>query len=203
MDSYQQYIHKSRYARWREEDGRRETWKETVQRYINFWVQRGQLDSTLAYELFDAIYKLEIMPSMRCLMTAGEALKRDNMAGFNCSYIAVDNPRVFDEILYVLMCGTGVGFSVERQSVAKLPIISEEFYETETTIHVQDSKIGWAKAFRELVSLLYSGQVPTWDVSKLRAKGERLKTFGGRSSGADPLVRLFLSLLLPPSKGCW
>ena len=191
MDSYQQYIHKSRYARWREEDNRRETWKETVQRYINFWVDRGQLDTTLAYELFDAIYKQEIMPSMRCLMTAGEALKRDNMAGFNCSYVAVDNQRVFDEILYVLMCGTGVGFSVERQSVVKLPTISEEFHETETTIHVQDSKIGWAKAFRELVSLLYSGQVPTWDVSKLRAKGERLKTFGGRSSGADPLVRLF------------
>ena len=191
MDTYQQYIHKSRYARWREEDGRRETWKETVKRYINFWVDRGQLDNTLAYELFQAIYNLEVMPSMRCLMTAGEALKRDNMAGFNCSYVAVDNPRVFDEILYVLMCGTGVGFSVERQSVNKLPTISEEFHETETTIHVQDSKIGWAKAFRELVSLLYSGQVPTWDVTKLRAKGERLRTFGGRSSGGDPLVRLF------------
>lgn len=191
MDSYQQYIHKSRYARWREEDGRRETWAETVKRYINFWVDRGQIDNGLANELYHAIYNLEVMPSMRCLMTAGEALKRDNMAGFNCSYIAVDNQRVFDEILYVLMCGTGVGFSVERQSVAKLPTISEEFHETETTIHVQDSKIGWAKAFRELVSLLYSGQVPTWDVSKLRAKGERLKTFGGRSSGADPLVRLF------------
>ena len=128
---------------------------------------------------------------MRCLMTAGEALDRDNMAGFNCSYIAVDNQRVFDEILYVLMCGTGVGFSVERQSVAKLPTIEDEFYETETTIHVQDSKIGWAKAFRELVSLLYSGQIPSWDVSKLRAKGERLKTFGGRSSGSEPLVALF------------
>ena len=169
-----------------------------MQRYINFWIDRGQLDSTLAYELFDAIYKMEIMPSMRCLMTAGEALKRDNMAGFNCSYIAVDNPRVFDEILYVLMCGTGVGFSVERESVAKLPTISEEFYETETTIHVQDSKIGWAKAFRELISLLYSGQVPTWDVSKLREKGARLKTFGGRS-GADPLV-IFLTLLWLLSK---
>ncbi|MCS5594677.1 MAG: hypothetical protein NZ730_09060 [Porticoccaceae bacterium] len=191
MDTYQQYIHKSRYARWREEDGRRETWKETVKRYINFWVDRGQLDNTLAYELFQAIYNLEVMPSMRCLMTAGEALDRDNMAGFNCAYVAVDNPRVFDEILYVLMCGTGVGFSVERQSISKLPTISEEFYETETTIHVQDSKIGWAKAFRELVSLLYTGQIPTWDITKLRAKGERLKTFGGRSSGGDPLVRLF------------
>ena len=191
MDSYQQYIHKSRYARWREDDNRRETWKETVQRYIEFWVKRDQLEPELANELFHAIHNLEVMPSMRCLMTAGEALDRDNMAGFNCSYIAVDNQRVFDEILYVLMCGTGVGFSVERQSVAKLPTIEDEFYETETTIHVQDSKIGWAKAFRELVSLLYSGQVPSWDVSKLRAKGERLKTFGGRSSGSDPLVALF------------
>ena len=191
MDSYQQYIHKSRYARWREEDNRRETWKETVSRYIQFWVERDQLEPELANELYHAIYNLEVMPSMRCLMTAGEALSRDNMAGFNCSYIAVDNQRVFDEILYVLMCGTGVGFSVERQSVAKLPTVAEEFHETETTIHVQDSKIGWAKAFRELVSLLYSGQVPTWDVSKLRAKGERLKTFGGRSSGSEPLVALF------------
>ena len=191
MDSYQQYIHKSRYARWREDDNRRETWKETVQRYIEFWVKRDQLEPELANELFHAIYNLEVMPSMRCLMTAGEALDRDNMAGFNCSYIAVDNQRVFDEILYVLMCGTGVGFSVERQSVAKLPTIEDEFYETETTIHVQDSKIGWAKAFRELVSLLYSGQIPSWDVSKLRAKGERLKTFGGRSSGSEPLVALF------------
>tara|TARA_R100000951_G_scaffold18846_2_gene15494 strand:- start:279 stop:2162 length:1884 start_codon:yes stop_codon:yes gene_type:complete len=191
MDSYQQYIHKSRYARWREDDNRRETWKETVQRYIEFWVKRDQLEPELANELFHAIHNLEVMPSMRCLMTAGEALDRDNMAGFNCSYIAVDNQRVFDEILYVLMCGTGVGFSVERQSVAKLPTIEDDFYETETTIHVQDSKIGWAKAFRELVSLLYSGQVPSWDVSKLRAKGERLKTFGGRSSGSEPLVALF------------
>ena len=191
MDSYQQYIHKSRYARWREDDNRRETWKETVQRYIQFWVNRDQLEPELANELFHAIHNLEVMPSMRCLMTAGEALDRDNMAGFNCSYIAVDNQRVFDEILYVLMCGTGVGFSVERQSVAKLPTIEDDFYETETTIHVQDSKIGWAKAFRELVSLLYSGQVPSWDVSKLRAKGERLKTFGGRSSGSEPLVALF------------
>lgn len=191
MDSYQQYIHKSRYARWREEDNRRETWQETVSRYIDFWIKRGQLEPQLANELYHAIYDLEVMPSMRCLMTAGEALDRDNMAGYNCSYIAVDNQRVFDEILYVLMCGTGVGFSVERQSVSKLPTIAEEFHETETTIHVQDSKIGWAKAFRELVSLLYSGQVPSWDVSKLRAKGERLKTFGGRSSGSDPLVALF------------
>ncbi len=191
MDSYQQYIHKSRYARWREDDGRRETWAETVRRYTDFWVGRGQIDYDTSEMLYKAIYNLEVMPSMRCLMTAGEALDRDNMAGFNCSYIAVDHIRVFDEILYVLMCGTGVGFSVERQSVNKLPEVAEEFHETDTAIVVQDSKIGWAKAFRELVSLLYSGNVPSWDISKLRAKGARLKTFGGRSSGADPLVALF------------
>ena len=191
MDSYQQYIHKSRYARWREDDNRRETWAETVQRYVDFWFDRGQIDVATSGLIYEAIYNLEVMPSMRCLMTAGEALDRDNMAGFNCSYVAVDHPRVFDEILYVLMCGTGVGFSVERQSVNKLPEVAEEFNETDTTIHVSDSKIGWAKAFRELVSLLYTGQVPSWDISKLREKGARLKTFGGRSSGPDPLVALF------------
>ena len=191
MDSYQQYIHKSRYARWREEDNRRETWEETVHRYVDFWLAKGQINKATAKTLFDAIYNLEVMPSMRCLMTAGKALDRDNMAGFNCSYVAIDHVRAFDEILYVLMCGTGVGFSVERQSVNKLPEVAEEFNETDTTIVVKDSKIGWAKAFRELVSLLYSGQIPSWDISRLRKKGERLHTFGGRSSGSDPLVSLF------------
>ena len=191
MDSYQQYIHKSRYARWLDEENRRETWDETVRRYTDFWVGRGQIDYTTSEMLYQAIYNMEVMPSMRCLMTAGKALERDNMAGFNCSYIAVDNVRAFDEILYVLMCGTGVGFSVERQFVNKLPNVSEEFHETETTIIVKDSKIGWAKAFRELLSLLYSGQIPSWDLSRLRAKGARLKTFGGRSSGSDPLHALF------------
>ena len=191
MDSYQQYIHKSRYARWLDDKGRRETWAETVRRYTDFWVGRGQIDYDTSEMLYKSIYNLEVMPSMRCLMTAGKALDRDNMAGFNCSYVAVDNIRVFDEILYVLMCGTGVGFSVERQSVNKLPEVAEEFHETDTTIVVRDSKIGWAKAFRELVSLLYSGQIPSWDVSGLRKKGARLKTFGGRSSGSDPLVALF------------
>ena len=130
MDSYQQYIHKSRYARWREDDNRRETWAETVRRYTDFWVGRGQIDYDTSEMLYKAIYNQEVMPSMRCLMTAGKALDRDNMAGFNCSYVAVDNIRVFDEILYVLMCGTGVGFSVERQSVGKLPEVAEEFHET-------------------------------------------------------------------------
>tara|TARA_Y100000994_G_scaffold227140_1_gene210550 strand:- start:1742 stop:3649 length:1908 start_codon:yes stop_codon:yes gene_type:complete len=191
MDSYQQYIHKSRYARWLDDKNRRETWAETVRRYTDFWVGRGQIDYETSERLYQAIYNLDVMPSMRCLMTAGVALDRDNMAGFNCSYIAIDNVRAFDEILYVLMCGTGVGFSVERQSVNKLPEVAEEFHETDTTIIVQDSKIGWAKAYRELVSLLYSGQIPSWDISRLRQKGERLKTFGGRSSGPDPLVSLF------------
>ena len=139
----------------------------------------------------ESLKELEVVGSMRATMTAGEALKRDNMAGFNCSYIAVDHPRVFDEVLYVLMCGTGVGFSVERQEVSKLPIVAEEFYTTDTTIHVRDSKIGWAKAYKELISMLYAGQVPSWDLSKLRPKGAPLKIFGGRSSGPEPLEDLF------------
>jgi len=191
MDQYQQYIHTSRYARWLPELQRRETWEETVSRYVDFWVDKDLLDSKTATKMHKAIYNMEVMPSMRCLMTAGVALDRDNMAGFNCSYVAIDHVRAFDEILYVLMCGTGVGFSVERQSVKKLPEVSEDFHETDTTIIVRDSKIGWAKAFKELLGLLYSGQVPKWDVSKLRPKGAPLKTFGGRSSGPEPLVALF------------
>jgi len=141
--------------------------------------------------LWTSIYDMQVMPSMRALMTAGEALDRDNVAGFNCSYIAVDSPRAFDEMMYILMCGTGVGFSVERQYIAKLPEVAEDFYDTDTIIHVSDSKIGWAKAFRELVSLLYSGQVPKWDVSRVRPAGAPLRTFGGRASGPEPLVNLF------------
>lgn len=191
---FQKFIHLSRYARWNDSKGRRETWQETIDRLITFW--RGQFskkqlpDETLE-EIKLAILKLEIMPSMRTLMTAGEALKRDNVAGFNCSYVAVDHPRVFDEILYVLMCGTGVGFSVERQYINKLPEVAEDFYETDTCIIVADSKIGWAKAYREFISLLYQGQVPKWDVSKVREAGARLKTFGGRASGPGPLEELF------------
>jgi ribonucleoside-diphosphate reductase alpha chain len=141
--------------------------------------------------LWAAIFDMQVMPSMRALMTAGEALDRDNVAGFNCSYIAVDSPRAFDEMMYILMCGTGVGFSVERQYIAKLPEVAEDFYDTDTIIHVSDSKIGWAKAFRELLSLLYSGQVPKWDVSRVRPAGAPLRTFGGRASGPEPLVSLF------------
>jgi len=199
MTQYQEYIHRSRYARWREDDGRRESWDETVDRYINYFYDRlvprvdddGDAFGIQMGEIREAIYGLEVMPSMRTLMTAGEALDRDNVAGFNCSYVAVDTPRVFDEIMYVLMCGTGVGFSVERQFINKLPEVAEELYDTDTVINVSDSKIGWAKAYRELISMLYAGQIPKWDVSKVRPAGARLKTFGGRASGADPLVALF------------
>jgi len=194
---YQEFIYKSRYARWIETDGRREFWPETVDRYFNFFENHLQkncnykLPEDLKNELKNAVLNLEIMPSMRALMTAGEALERDNTAGYNCSYVAVNNIRAFDEILYILMCGTGVGFSVERQYVEKLPTIAESFTNSDTIIMVQDSKAGWAKAYRELVSLLVGGQIPKWDVSKVRPAGARLKTFGGRASGPRPLVDLF------------
>ena len=187
---YQQFIHLSRYARYLPDKKRRETWEETVDRYVNFFTDRfdNEFDLSMVKE---SILKLEVMPSMRCLMTAGKALERDNVAGFNCSYLPVDNQRAFDEIMYVLMCGTGVGFSVERQFISQLPQVSEEFHETNTVVHVTDSKMGWASAYRELISLLYSGRIPSWDVSKVRPAGARLKTFGGRSSGPDPLEDLF------------
>lgn len=191
MDNYQQYIATSRYARWLEREGRRETWEVTVQRYIDFFIDRGQLGAEDAEILYSAITRLEVMPSMRCLMTAGDALDRDNVAGFNCSYLAIDHPRAFDELMYVLMCGTGVGFSVERQYVSQLPEVADELHPCDTTIVVADSKIGWASALKQLISLLYSGQIPKWDVSRVRPAGARLKTFGGRASGPDPLVDLF------------
>ena len=194
---YQDFIHLSRYSRWLPEENRRETWEETVRRYFDFFDEHlrekhgYQVSKKERKELEDAVLNLEIMPSMRALMTAGEALKRDHVAGYNCSFVAVNRLRAFDEILYVLMCGTGVGFSVERREVDQLPMIAEDFHPTETTIVVADSKIGWAKAYKELVSLLAGGQVPTWDVSKVREAGARLKTFGGRASGPEPLVELF------------
>jgi ribonucleoside-triphosphate reductase len=189
MDAYQQYIHKSRYARYLPEEKRRETWEETVNRYVNYW--GDDLTETERKEVYQAIHQLDVMPSMRALMTAGEALDRDNVAGFNCSYLPIDHPKAFDEMMYVLMCGTGVGFSVERQYVQKLPEVAETFHETDTVINVADSKIGWAKSFRELVSLLYSGQVPQWDVSRVRPAGSTLRVFGGRASGPEPLLDLF------------
>ena len=191
MDQYQSFIHKSRYARWLESEGRRETWDETVNRYVDFFVEREQLNENEALELFNAIHNLEVMPSMRCMMTAGEALKRDNVAGFNCSYLHIDHPRAFDELMYVLMCGTGVGFSVERNFIAKLPEVAETFHKTSSTIVVSDSKLGWASAFRELIAMLYAGKLPQWDMSRVRPAGARLKTFGGRASGPEPLQDLF------------
>ena len=194
---YQQFIHLSRYARWDYDKGRRETWDETVERYFDFFTEhlerehKFKLENGERIELENAVKELKVMPSMRCMMTAGEALKKENVAGYNCSYIKVDNQRSFDEILYVLMNGTGVGFSVEEEYTNKLPTIPEELYETETTIVVADSKLGWARAFKELISLLYGGHIPKWDVSKVRPAGAPLKTFGGRASGPAPLIDLF------------
>lgn len=194
---YQDFIHLSRYSRWLPDEGRREQWDETVDRLIGFF------DSHLAenYEGFKFekykkeirknVLDLSVMPSMRALMTAGPALERDGVAGYNCSYLHINKPRCFDEMMYILMCGTGVGFSVERNFVEKLPTISEEFADSDTTIVVADSKTGWAKAYRELISLLIGGQVPKWDLSKIRPVGARLKTFGGRASGPKPLDELF------------
>ena len=191
MDQYQSFIHKSRYARWLEEEKRRETWEETIARYIGFWQERGQLNDEDAAEVSAAIIAMEVMPSMRCMMTAGEALNRDNVAGFNCSYLHIDHPRAFDELMYVLMCGTGVGFSVERNFIAKLPEVAESFHKTNSVIVVSDSKLGWASAFRELIAMLYAGKIPNWDMGRIRPAGARLKTFGGRASGPDPLEDLF------------
>ena len=185
-----QYIHLSRYARWLEDESRRETWEETVSRYTSFFAARFP-ELYPADRINKSIGALRTMPSMRALMTAGPALDKDEMAGFNCSYVAIDHVRAFDEILYILMCGTGVGFSVERQFINNLPTVSEDFHQSDTLITVKDSKIGWASAFRELVSMLYAGQIPKWDVSKVRPAGAKLKTFGGRASGPKPLVDLF------------
>jgi len=191
MDQYQSFIHKSRYARWLESEGRRETWDETCNRYVDFFKEREQLTDDEGQEIYEAIHALEVMPSMRCMMTAGEALKRDNVAGFNCSYLHIDHPRAFDELMYVLMCGTGVGFSVERNFINKLPEVAETFHKTSSTIVVSDSKLGWASAFRELIAMLYAGKLPEWDMSRVRPAGARLKTFGGRASGPEPLQDLF------------
>ena len=186
---YQAFIHTSRYARWLDEEQRRETWGETVDRYM-FNVVGNKVDVDTKDEIMFAILNLEIMPSMRAMMTAGVALDRDNTAGYNCSYLPVDDPKSFDEAMFILLCGTGVGFSVERQFVSKLPEIPELF-ESDTTIVVKDSKEGWAKALRQVIALLYSGEVPKWNVSRVRPAGARLKTFGGRASGPAPLVDLF------------
>ena len=187
---YQTFIHKSRYARWLDKENRRETWPETVSRYMDNIVRPVAGNDTYIKDIEQAILGLEVMPSMRSLMTAGPAAARDNISMYNCSYIAVDSIVAFDEAMHVLMCGTGVGFSVERQYVQKLPDVPQLF-DSETNIVVKDSKEGWSKALRQLIALLYSGEIPTWDTSRVRPAGARLKTFGGRASGPAPLIDLF------------
>ena len=196
--NYQSFIHMSRYSRWLEEEQRRETWEETIDRYLSFMA--NHLKENYSYSLFgkelgelrDAMLSLKVLGSMRALMTAGPALARENVAGYNCSYLPVDSPRSFDECLYILMNGTGVGFSVERQYIAKLPTIPhQEFEETDDVVSVTDSKEGWARGLRDLISLLYTNRVPKIDTSKIRPAGARLKVFGGRASGPAPLEELF------------
>lgn len=195
---FEQYIAVSKYSRWLDDKQRREIWPEPVQRYVDnvmrpvlerAGVKKKEIEE-VCQQAFDAISNTEVLPSMRALMTAGPALDRDNMAGYNCSFVAVDHPRAFDEALYILSCGTGLGFSVERQFINNLPEVAEDFHDTDTVIRVKDSKIGWATALKETIGLLYSGQVPKFDVSAVRAAGERLKVFGGRASGPQPLLDL-------------
>ena len=187
---YQAFIHTSRYARWLDKEKRRESWSETVERYMDNVVRPKIGKDSYVDKIRDAIFDLEVMPSMRALMTAGPALDRDNTAGYNCSYLPVDDPKSFDEAMFILLCGTGVGFSVERQFVSKLPEIPD-LYDSETTVVVKDSKEGWAKSFRQMIALLYSGEIPKWDVTRVRPAGARLKIFGGRASGPAPLIDLF------------
>jgi len=188
---YQNFIATSRYARWIDDQQRRETWSETVTRYVDFLSSKASIDYDTTEKIWDAIYGLEVMPSMRALMTAGAALERDNTAGYNCAYLPVDDMKSFDEAMYILLCGTGVGFSVERDNVNKLPEIPARVQKGEDMLVVHDSKEGWAKALRKLIALLYAGEIPSWDLSKIRPAGARLKTFGGRASGPAPLDNLF------------
>jgi ribonucleoside-triphosphate reductase (thioredoxin) len=190
---YQSFIHKSRYARWLSDQGRRETWPETVLRFIEN-VVKPKLTPELLYiseKIETAMLSLEVMPSMRSVMTAGAALSRDNTSGYNCAYLPVDDPKSFDEAMFILLCGTGVGFSVERQYVSKLPEVPEQLFNSDTLVVVKDSKEGWAKAYRQLLALLWSGEIPKWDTSLVRPAGAKLKTFGGRASGPGPLEDLF------------
>ena len=191
MDQYQQYIAISKYARFIEEEGRRETWDESVDRYIQYFSDKFPVASNELIKAAKMMKQLGVVPSMRAIMTAGPALDRDNIAGYNCSYLAVDDPKAFDEALYVLMCGTGVGYSVERKFVEKLPEVPSDLHTTDEVFKVDDSKIGWAKGMRKLVSRLYAGEIPSWDLSDIRPAGARLKVFGGRASGPDPLENLF------------
>jgi len=187
---YQSFIHKSRYARWLDTEGRRESWDETVSRYVDQVCDINGMDTATQKELYDAIISLEVMPSMRAMMCAGPSLSRDNTAGYNCSYLPIDDPKSFDEAMFILMCGTGVGFSVERQYISKLPEVPTLF-DSDTIIIVKDSKEGWSKAFRQVLALLWAGEIPKWNTSLVRPAGAKLKTFGGRASGPAPLIDLF------------
>lgn len=189
--AYERFIHVSRYARWREEDNRRETWYETVHRLVSYYAKRVELTKQEQEEIFQAIFFLELLPSMRSLMTAGPALDKNDVCSYNCAYLPVDSLRSFDEAMLILLCGTGVGYSVESKYVDQLPRVAEHLEPTDTTIIVGDSKEGWARAFRELISLLIGGRIPKWDVSRVRPAGARLRTFGGRASGPGPLEDLF------------
>ena len=192
LGTYEKFIASSRYARWMPKEDRRENWDETCRRYTDYWLDKELINEKEADELFRAVHEGLVMPSMRCMMTAGKALDRDNVAGFNCSYVAIDHPLAFSELMYILLCGTGVGFSVEKKYTDKLPSIADEFTASDVVIRVADSKIGWVEAVKELVALLYAGKVPTWDTSKVRPAGAVLKTFGGRASGPGPLEALMV-----------
>ena len=197
MTPYNEYIAKSRYARYLDDEGRREHWPETVKRYFDFMQKHLKekhnyvFEDSLRQKLETAVVNLDVVPSMRSIMTAGEALERQNIAGYNCSYLPIDDPKAFDEAMYILLCGTGVGFSVEQKYVNKLPEIPCKLYDSQSVVVVKDSKEGWAKALRQVIALLYAGEVPKWDVTSVRPAGTRLKTFGGRASGPEPLVELF------------
>ena len=197
MNTFQEWIAKSRYSRYLDDQGRREHWPETVQRYFDFMEKHLKekhdyvMSEDLKRRLQDAVTNLEVMPSMRSIMTAGEALERQNIAGYNCSYLPIDDPKAFDEAMYNLLCGTGVGFSVEQKYVNKLPEVPDRLFNSESIIVVKDSKEGWAKALRQVIAMLYAGEIPRWDVSQVRPAGARLKTFGGRASGPEPINELF------------
>jgi len=201
MDSYSEFIFKSRYARWVPEFERRENWEESIDRYLSFFMERyPEVVEPIYQELFVAIEQMEVVPSMRALMTAGPALERDEIASYNCSYLPIDSLRSFDESLYLLLCGVGVGFSVERQYIAELPVVASDFHDSDTVITVADSKIGWCKALKETIALAFSGQIPKWDFSRIRPAGAPLLTFGGRASGPEPLKEM-LSKVVDVIKG--
>ena len=194
MNQYQQYIGMSRYSKFLDDKGRRENWGETVARYVDYIFSRTEKisgDAQLKDDLMKAIYNHEVMPSMRAVMTAGKAADRDNTCVYNCSYLPIDDPKSFDEAMFILLCGTGVGFSVEQSNINKLPEVPEKMFVSNNTIVVHDSKEGWAKSLRLLIANLYAGEIPTMDTSKVRPAGARLKTFGGRASGPEPLEDLF------------